>query len=87
MEQTFIIKDPKGLHARPASLIAESAKAWLCTIELLVGAETADADSVVDLLLLGAKEGTSVLVRATGERETEALLQIGVILETIHEGE
>ncbi len=73
-ERRIKITNPNGLHARPATNFAKVASKF--TSEIHVGSEgkeTVSGKSVIDLLTLGAKNGTELLITAKGEDGKEAL--------------
>ena len=73
------IKGPQGLHARPAELFARTAIQFEATIELMRAEIRADAKSVLQLLTLGADQGTELVLEARGvdaRQAVEALVQL-----------
>lgn len=64
-----IVADPEGLHARPAALIARLAAGF----DAECSVNGADAASVLELMTLGARQGESVRVTATGAEAQVAL--------------
>jgi len=63
------LKNPSGLHARPASLIAAAAMAWdakTTVANLRTGSAPMRADSSIALMTLGARTGDSIRVTSTG---------------------
>lgn len=62
-----------GLHARPATLLVNSAKAFESKIQVHYGNQTANAKSLVSLLKLGVEGGASVTITAQGSDEEAAL--------------
>ena len=60
------LRDPSGLHARPAALVAAEAKRFQAAVHLVRGADEVNAKSVVALLGLGAQLGERLQVKATG---------------------
>ncbi len=74
MERRIKIVNSNGLHARPATLFVEMANKF--SSEIFVGAENKEkvnGKSIIDLLTLGAKRGTEILITAEGKDEEEAL--------------
>ena len=55
---------PDGLHLRPASRIAELASDYPGEIRMRYGDQSADAQSVLDLLSLRVPEGGVVFIEA-----------------------
>lgn len=71
--KTLIIRDPDGLHARPAGLIADCAKGFDARILLRANGREADARSPVKLMLLGLAGGDTVELEAAGPDAGPAL--------------
>lgn len=63
---TSEIRDPFGIHARPAGVIATRAKAAASRVTLSLGGRRADARSSVAIMLMGAQAGDVVHVEAIG---------------------
>ncbi len=73
---TVVAPSPHGLHARPATVLAETAKRFKSEIALRVGTKTANARSLLSLLSLGATGGTELTVSADGPDAEAALKAI-----------
>ncbi len=75
--KTVIVGSAVGLHARPASLIAQAAEAF--DDEILLKLEDADDDDAVDaasslmIMTLGAEKGASVVVTSDNAEAVEAI--------------
>lgn len=73
------ILNAKGLHARPAAAVSRAAQGYDAAVTLSHGSETADARSIMDLLLLVAVPGSEVEIRAEGadaDAAVEAVAQL-----------
>jgi phosphocarrier protein len=70
----------RGIHVRPATEIAAVANRFPCVITIRCGEKTADAKSVLDLLLLAAEEGAELILVADGPQSDAALDALGEIL-------
>jgi phosphocarrier protein len=66
------VKNPHGLHARPAAMIAEVANRFASEITLIHDGRVADAKSVLSLLTLSAPYGSRLVLRINGEDEESA---------------
>ncbi len=62
--------------ARPAALLVKLAQAFDADIRISVNGRTADAKSILSLLILGAEHGTAVTVSAAGPDATDAIRAI-----------
>ena len=74
------IKDPAGLHARPAGALVRLAKQYKCAITVSAGERSAGADNVIRVMSLGAKQGTRLKLAAHGEDAPEALAALRAFL-------
>jgi len=68
----YTIKDPEGIHARPATVIVQAGKKFACQIKLRKGNTTVDAKRMFGILSLGAKQGEEVEFTFDGPDEKEA---------------
>ena len=74
IERRTKIKNTNGLHARPATCFAQMANKF--NSEIFVKTESKEevnGKSIIDLLTLGAKRGTELLITADGEDKEVAL--------------
>ena len=69
---TYVIKDPVGLHARPAGLLVKKAGEFTSRITIESGGKSADAKKLIMLIGLGSKQGAEVVCRIEGEDEDVA---------------
>ena len=79
VEQTVVINNPQGLHARPAELFARLALQFDSTIEVIRDNQRVDAKSILHVLTLGAAQGTELTLQAEGadaEAAIEALVHL-----------
>jgi phosphotransferase system HPr (HPr) family protein len=70
-----------GVHARPASKIVQTANRFKSAVSLCRDKVTADAKSILNVMMLGANYDTSVTIRAAGEDEKEAVDAIAGLFE------
>lgn len=80
-----VIKNKTGLHARPASNLVAFAKKFKCDVFITNGSKKANAKSIINILTLGAKQGTELEVSTDGEGEAEALKEIVNYIENLEE--
>ena len=76
----FRIVNDLGLHARAATKLVQLASRYPCEVVLTHGGQTANAKSVMGVLLLCGSKGTVVEVSATGERAGECVEAIGELI-------
>jgi phosphocarrier protein HPr len=76
----FKIVNDLGLHARAATKLVQLAARFPCDVVLSHGGQTANAKSVMGVLLLCGSKGTIVNVSATGDRAQECVDAIGKLI-------
>jgi phosphotransferase system HPr (HPr) family protein len=74
------VRGKRDIHLSPATEIAAVANRFPCSITIRRGEKTADAKSVLDMLLLTAEEGAELLLVAVGPQSDAALDALGEIL-------
>lgn len=73
ISREVIVINAKGLHARPASMIAKTVSSLDSTVRVIRGKDEADAKSILSLLILAAGKGTSLTIQASGADKEHAL--------------
>lgn len=73
VERQITISNPKGLHARPAALVAKALAGFRSTVTLANDGMEIDARDMMGLLTLCAPRGTRLILRAHGEDERDAV--------------
>jgi phosphocarrier protein len=76
----FTIINQLGLHARAATKLVQLASKFPCDVELARDDQTANAKSVMGVLLLCGSKGTVIDVRARGEQADECVKAIGELI-------
>ncbi|MFC3033002.1 HPr family phosphocarrier protein [Pseudoalteromonas fenneropenaei] len=88
VENTFLIKNKLGLHARAATVLAQLAMQFDAQITLFQDDKMAEGDSVLALMLLESSQGKEVRVVCEGPDAKPALAAIGeLIADRFHEAE
>jgi phosphocarrier protein HPr len=80
-EQTFTIKNKLGLHARAANMVVQVASKFESTIIIDKNGITANAKSIMGLLLLAAGQGSQIVLKAQGKDAKDAITAIGKLIE------
>lgn len=75
------LRNDVGLHARPAAVLVRSIAGLEAEVTVRLGEETADANSVLALMALGARQGDRIEVRARGAQADEALAKVKGLVE------
>jgi phosphotransferase system HPr (HPr) family protein len=68
-----IVRNPQGLHARPADMFVCMAKQFKSNVEILRDGERFDGKSILSLMTLAAEQGTELLLEAEGPDADKAL--------------
>jgi len=76
-EITATLPAEVDLHARPAATFVRTALGFRSHIEVCAGERAADAKSLLSVLALGAKAGTTLRLRADGDDGPAALETLG----------
>jgi phosphotransferase system HPr (HPr) family protein len=72
-EALLALPDEVDLHARPAADFVRTAMRFSADVWIAAGEREVDAKSLLSILALGAKGGTSLRLRAESEDATAAL--------------
>jgi phosphotransferase system HPr (HPr) family protein len=73
VQKTVIVSNEQGLHMRPADLLVRAAGRFQSQIEIEKDGHSVDCKSIMGILTLGAAQGVSLMLSATGEDAEEAL--------------
>src|SRR3972149_4188851 len=73
LERKVKISNSNGMHARPATKFAEIANKYSSEIHVRTKNKEVEGKSVIDLLTLGAENGTEKVIYAKGIDAVEAL--------------
>jgi phosphocarrier protein HPr len=74
--RTTSVKNELGMHARPAAQIARFAEKATGEVSLCADTTKVDAQSIIDILTLGAVKGTHIVVEIGNTDDIEILEQI-----------
>ncbi|KKO49574.1 phosphate ABC transporter permease [Arsukibacterium sp. MJ3] len=80
LSRIVTIVNPLGLHARAATKLAMLCQQFNAQIELVQEGKTADASSVLALLMLASSKGKSLEVTAQGPDATAALTAVTTLI-------
>ncbi len=70
----------KGLHARASALFVKCVEKFDAVITVTRDGETVSGNSVMDLLMLAAGKGTTLMINASGPQSKEALEELGSLV-------
>lgn len=80
MEQSFLIINKLGLHARAAAKFVTTASDYQADISVSRDGRTVNGKSIMGVMMLAASKGTEVTINAVGDDAEEALKAIGALI-------
>ena len=80
-EKTLKIVNELGLHARAATKLVQLASKFPCDVTVTKDGHEVNGKSIMGVLMLVASKGTTVTVRAKGDRAQECVDAIGKLIE------
>ena len=66
VRKNVIVKNKQGLHARPAALFVQVANKFDAKITVIREEEKVNGKSIMGILMLGAEQGTEIIIEAEG---------------------
>jgi phosphocarrier protein HPr len=83
VEQTVTVVNKLGLHARAAAQLVRAANRFQCSVRLerIDGSASADAKSILSVLMLAAAGGTELRAIAEGRDERGAITALSSLFE------
>lgn len=75
-KQEFNITAETGIHARPATLLVQSASKFNSDINLEYKGKSVNLKSIMGVMSLGVGQGSDVVITAEGDDEEEAIKTI-----------
>jgi phosphocarrier protein len=81
LQKTVTIKNKLGLHARAAAKLVNTAGGFESSVTLKHGEKTADAKSIMSIMMLAAAQGAQLDITVEGEDEPEAMDSVLALIE------
>jgi phosphocarrier protein HPr len=72
-ERTVLISNRRGLHARASAKFVTLASAQSAAVEVAKDGNSVAGTSIMGLMMLGAAQGDTVTIRASGDGADKAL--------------
>lgn len=83
VSKTTVVKNPSGIHARPASLLVQEANKYESSITVgKVGGDAKDAKSILMVMSLGMACGCEIEIAADGADEAAAVDSLVALIES-----
>jgi phosphocarrier protein HPr len=80
-EKTLQIQNELGLHARAGTKFVQAASKFPCDITVTKGSNEVNGKSILSLLTLMAPKGTTITIRARGERAEDAVAALAQLID------
>lgn len=75
-EKTFTVTAETGIHARPATLLVQTASKYDADVNLEYNGKTVNLKSIMGVMSLGIPQGSQIKIEASGADEAEAIAGI-----------
>lgn len=85
VSKEVMVKNPTGLHARPATLLVKKASSFKSDVSVEYNGKKANVKSLIGVLSLGVTKGAKIVVFANGEDEEVAVEEVAKLIETLEE--
>ncbi len=73
MKKQFIVTDPVGLHARPATLLVNEASKYASDIKIIVDGKEGNLKSIMGVMALAIKTDQEFEIEISDDNEVEAI--------------
>ena len=80
LEQEIEIINKLGIHARASAKLVSTAARFASRIEVQFGSHTADAKSIMSVMMLAASVGSIVTLRTDGSDEQAAMDAVSALI-------
>lgn len=81
VSKKIVVNNPSGLHARPASVLAQAAGHCKSNVTILYGTRVIQAKSILNIMAAAIKCGTEIELQCDGETEEEDLKTLSELIE------
>lgn len=80
-EKAVLIQNERGLHARAATQLVQLAAKYPCELVVSKEGNEVNGKSIMGVLMLVASKGTTLVLRAKGDRAAEAVEAIARLID------
>jgi phosphocarrier protein HPr len=81
VKRVVVVPNKQGMHARPAEMLVRRAQQFQSKIEIVRNGDRVEAKSIMNLLTLGATQGTKLVIEAEGSDAQEAVDALAEVIE------
>jgi len=78
--QEVVVRNPQGLHLRPATEFARVAQASGCRVRVRYGDAEGDGASVLELAMMAIRPGARLFIEAHGDGCDRAVAELAALL-------
>lgn len=87
IEKSFTVTSDTGIHARPATILVQTASRFTCDITFEYGEKEVNLKSIMGVMSLGVPKGAQVKIATNGTDEEEAINALEEVLKSEGLGE
>ncbi len=80
VEKSIMIQNELGLHARAATKFVQTASKFPCELTVTKDGHEVNGKSIMGVLMLVASKGTTIILKAKGERAAEAIDALAALI-------
>ena len=81
IRRVVVVPNKQGMHARPADMFVRRAQQFKAKVEIVRDDFRVEAKSIMNLLTLGAAQGTELTLEAEGSDAQEAVDALAEVIE------
>ena len=83
ISRVVVIRNKQGLHARPADKFVRLAAKFDAKVDIVRDSRRVPANSIMELLTLGATQGTQLTLEAEGPQAQQAVEALADLVENV----
>jgi len=87
MEKTFKVIADSGIHARPATVLVNTASKFSSDVNLEFNGKSVNLKSIMGVMSLGVPQGAEIKISTSGADESEAIEAIAATMKNEGLGE
>ncbi|MDC7227271.1 MAG: HPr family phosphocarrier protein [Spirochaetales bacterium] len=81
-ELDIVVKNDTGLHSRPADVFVRTAKLFESDIKVSKGEKSANAKTIIKVILLNVSQNDTIKITADGPDEDAAIEELKMLIES-----
>ena len=80
-EKQVLVQNERGLHARAATQFVQLAAKYPCEVTITKDTTEVNGKSIMGVLMLVATKGTTLILRAKGDKAAEAIAALAALVD------